>query len=180
MKFKVGDKVKVREWDDMIAEFGETPYGDIRCAPLIDFTPKMKEFCGREVTICSVRHSDTSPNTFRYFIKEDDGNWVWVSEMFEPTASNSSPEVINNQMDKEKQIEEIAGCVLGGSAEYRLEVAELIYSKGYRKQNQGEWIVRTGNVFGHRYFTCPFCKEEFTEHFGVMPTYCENCGAKNN
>ena len=41
-------------------------------------------------------------------------------------------------MSKEKQIEEIADCVLGGSAEYRLEVAQRVYDKGYRKQ--AGWI----------------------------------------
>lgn len=33
---------------------------------------------------------------------------------------------------KEEQIEEIADCILGGSAEYRLDVAERIYAKGFR------------------------------------------------
>lgn len=34
---------------------------------------------------------------------------------------------------KTEQIEAIADCVLGGSAEYRLEVAKQIYAKGFRK-----------------------------------------------
>lgn len=34
---------------------------------------------------------------------------------------------------KKEQIEEIAGCVLGGSAEYRLEIAKQVYAKGFRK-----------------------------------------------
>lgn len=39
-------------------------------------------------------------------------------------------------MNKIEQIDEIACCVLGGTVNYRLEVAELIYNKGYRKQSE--------------------------------------------
>lgn len=50
--------------------------------------------------------------------------------------SNNS-EVMRNK-EKQQQIDEIAECVLGGTIDYRLEVAELIYNKDFRKQS--EWV----------------------------------------
>lgn len=75
MKYKVGDKVRVRQWDDMAKEFGFFGCNiDIlgRCL----FTNSMKKFCGSVVTISA---SDNS----RYLIKEDDQNWYWTDDMFE-------------------------------------------------------------------------------------------------
>ena len=83
-------------------------------------------------------------------------------------------------MDKDKQIEEIAGCVLGGSAEYRLEVAELVYNKGYRKQSKGEWIAKN-DYAGYGYY-CSNCNAVFTgenaEWIAKEHRYCPHCGAK--
>lgn len=48
MRFKAGDKVVVREWDDMKREFGSDERGIL--TPVI-FTSEMKTFCGRILTI---------------------------------------------------------------------------------------------------------------------------------
>ena len=79
-------------------------------------------------------------------------------------------------MNKQEQIEEIAGCVLGGSAEYRLEVAELIYNKGYRKQSEGEWIYDEDCEC----FVCSVCVNSALNNYrglSVNSNYCPNCGA---
>ena len=82
MKYKVGDKVRVRQWDDMAKEFGFS--GCSGCTKSnIDilgclFTNNMKKFCGSVVTISNIA-SDNS----RYLIKEDDQNWYWTDDMFE-------------------------------------------------------------------------------------------------
>jgi len=51
-KFKVGDRVKVREWDDMVKEFGVDSAGDIRCRCC--FTRSMRKYCGEIKTVISV------------------------------------------------------------------------------------------------------------------------------
>lgn len=43
-KFKVGDKVRVREWDNMAKEFGVDLVGNIECRPA--FVDNMKCYCG--------------------------------------------------------------------------------------------------------------------------------------
>ena len=49
MKYKSGDKVKIRQWDDMALEFGVDDDGDIKMP--IYFIKDMQQFCGRIVTI---------------------------------------------------------------------------------------------------------------------------------
>ena len=75
MKYKVGDKVRVRQWDDMVKEFGEL-FSDIdRCL----FKNEMKKYCGTVVTIEKVVNEYE-----RYLIEEDYKNWYWTDDMFEP------------------------------------------------------------------------------------------------
>lgn len=52
MKYKVGDKVRVRQWDDMAKEFGTDVTGNINTK--IVFGKKMKKFCGGVYEIDSV------------------------------------------------------------------------------------------------------------------------------
>jgi hypothetical protein len=74
MKYKVGDKVRVRSWDSMAKQFGVDSFGDIK-VPNIFFVDMMREYCGKTLTITSVNESSyqTKGNT-----------WHWTDEMFEP------------------------------------------------------------------------------------------------
>lgn len=51
-RYEVGDKVLIRDWDDMEKEFGLDSDGDIRCMPC--FSTKMKKFCNKIITVCKV------------------------------------------------------------------------------------------------------------------------------
>ena len=96
-------------------------------------------------------------------------------------------------MNKQQQIDEIAECVLGGTTEYRLQVAELIYNKGYRKQSEGEWVVKAYPVDSDEVVILPYEEHQHNEPFCsicnayallnggeeyVISNYCPNCGAK--
>lgn len=74
MKYKVGDKVRVRQWDDMVEEYGES-FGSIDI-PHFYFSRNMEKYCGEVVTIEKVY-------TCSYRIKEDEEHWYWTDEMFE-------------------------------------------------------------------------------------------------
>lgn len=54
MKYKVGDKVRVRQWGDMVEEFGTDEAGRINTKTGCRFTEEMKKFCGGVYEICSV------------------------------------------------------------------------------------------------------------------------------
>lgn len=80
MRYKVGDKVRVRQWDDMVEEFGfsdktETGIGIPGCI----FVNNMKKFCNSVVTISKIECGNS-----RYLVEEDDEDWYWIDEMFEP------------------------------------------------------------------------------------------------
>ena len=76
MKYKKGDKVRVREWDGMKREFGVDDHCWIK-TPLYNFTPMMGEYCGKVVTIKEVYDN-------YYKIEEDD--FSWTDDMFEGYA----------------------------------------------------------------------------------------------
>lgn len=52
MKFKVGDKARIRSWENMEKEFGLNLWGDINCPVL--FVKGMKKYCGTIQTITAI------------------------------------------------------------------------------------------------------------------------------
>lgn len=75
MKYKIGDKVRVRNWDELSAEFNNLGDGlrlTNRC-----FNFKMKQYCGKVVKITDIGSS-------WYKIAEDKKEWHWDDDMFEP------------------------------------------------------------------------------------------------
>ena len=81
MRYKVGDKVKVREWDNMAKDFYVDKKGCITCGPEV-FVSDMKEYCGKIMTIESVESNG-------YKMEEDDGTWKWVDDMLLPVEKFS-------------------------------------------------------------------------------------------
>lgn len=74
MKYKVGDKVKVRQWDSLVEEYG-TPYGNIeKDFDSAVFVFLMGEHCGEELEIREVRGDS-------YYCKSN--TWEWQDWMFE-------------------------------------------------------------------------------------------------
>ena len=77
-KFKVGDKVRIRQWNDMVKEFGTIGDGSI-----IDvgpqFTESMKKYCGKVITITGI-------NSVGYYTIDEDV-WKFCDEMFEPVTN---------------------------------------------------------------------------------------------
>jgi DNA-directed RNA polymerase subunit RPC12/RpoP len=89
-------------------------------------------------------------------------------------------------MSKEKQIIEIKECidnVYGADCAYfdvdGFAIANEIYSKGYRRQSEGEWLeIPINNYDGEPsglYYVCSVCHTD--NGFEDKP-FCPNCGAK--
>ena len=74
MRYKVGDKVRVRQLDDMVKEFGLDCKGNIYTEPYF-FKNEMRRFCGKVLTIEYVL-SDA------YLVKDE--KYLWIDDMFEP------------------------------------------------------------------------------------------------
>ena len=94
-KFRVGDKVKVRSWDSMKKEYGTDGCGCIK-VPCV-FTPEMKKFCGKVVTITHVTVNG------HYLIDKERG-WTFSNEMLEPgviaETKHSPKKAISTSSDK--------------------------------------------------------------------------------
>ena len=95
-------------------------------------------------------------------------------------------------MRKEKQIEEIAKIIastcyksclecnseaIDGAACIEVRSAEALYNAGYRKQIEGEWVLKFESTFPQyepSKYQCSICGSVRTALYG----YCPNCGAK--
>ena len=81
MKYKVGDKVKVRKWDDMASEFDIDSNGDIKI-PLFYFTREMERFCGKIVTI-QEKLVDLDDIEYYEIIEDVNHEFFFSNDMFE-------------------------------------------------------------------------------------------------
>lgn len=73
---KIGDKVRIRKWDDMAKEYPVDKDGDI-LFPNCNFVDEMKMYCGKTVTV-----SKTFDNGI-FFILEDTEDYEWHESMIE-------------------------------------------------------------------------------------------------
>lgn len=80
MKFKIGDKVRVRKWDDMEKEFGLDNDGDIKCR--FCFAKSMRKYCGNVYTIISLFNGYTLDGG------KGIGNWTFTDAMLEPVCDS--------------------------------------------------------------------------------------------
>ena len=85
--YNVGDRVTIRQWDDMAAEFGLDEYGGIK-VPKAYFTEPMRKYCGKTLTIVRKNHY-LSPNSDCYYF--GGSTMVFTSLMFEQSKPQSVP-----------------------------------------------------------------------------------------
>lgn len=73
--FKVGDKVVIKDWDEMIKEYGLNSWGGIDCHPY-SFSTFMKILCGEEATITKIC---SNGQVFLEFKKPDLNSFYFLS-----------------------------------------------------------------------------------------------------
>lgn len=75
-----GDRLRIRQWDDMKAEFGLNNYRNIACTCI--FTEEMRDICGKEFEVDDVGRSEIFPvitEETTYF-----SSWHISADMVEP------------------------------------------------------------------------------------------------
>jgi len=79
-KFKVGELVRIRQWDDMVKEFGTRSTGSVNCRCL--FTKGMKPLCGK---YAEIKDLCVDGIVFLRFFNCDDSveNWNYSTDMIE-------------------------------------------------------------------------------------------------
>lgn len=83
MKYKVGDKVRIRQWEDMAKEFPVDDDGDILVRNDCSFVKQMRHLCGEEYSITSIESGF-------YKLNANEDFWSFTDEMFEDTHSYTS------------------------------------------------------------------------------------------
>lgn len=90
--FYVGQRVRIRDWDDMAEEFGCETSGNIRC--YLSFTVSMEYLCGAEATITDLWDGDD--NVRRVELNDwdnvDPGSFIFSTHMIEPVDSMTGVE----------------------------------------------------------------------------------------
>lgn len=112
MKYKVGDKVRVKSLDWYNANKNQT--GQVQCLNEI-FLEEMSKLCGRLVTIHSIaKHG--------YYINEDD--YTWTDDMFEETMNNEVKIEVPEgyEIDKENSTFE---CIKFKKKESEVQISKL-------------------------------------------------------
>lgn len=104
-KFKVGDRVRIRQWDDMVKEFGLIDSWRIPFTKTCGttFTDNMKHLCGRTATIIRIDY-DTEKVDLDFDDNSGGTNWDFFLGAIEREKSMDKQERIK---ELKKQIEEI-------------------------------------------------------------------------
>ena len=78
--FKVGELVRIRQWDDMEKEFGTNSFGSVACRYF--FTKRMKLLCGKYAEITKIR--DDGKVELRFFnCEKEEVCWAFHTDMVE-------------------------------------------------------------------------------------------------
>lgn len=84
--YNIGDKVTIRQWEDMESEFGLNEYGEIKVPKR--FTEPMKQYCGQTLPIVHIRRH--IPPTFDSYYLAGSSR-IFSSPMFEQSKPQSVP-----------------------------------------------------------------------------------------
>lgn len=96
--FKIGQKVKVKNWEKMEKEYGIGVLNDIETP--IRFVSKMKKYCGDYATILKFGASELEEEHHKVYLKFNWFNrqancWNWCIEMIEPLTKKEEKNALH-------------------------------------------------------------------------------------
>ena len=141
MKFKVGDKVRIRSYKELKKEFGSTPNGSIKTKLTVLKGP-MSECCGKVVTIRSVeKDKDNDYISFRF----EENPFTFSHDAIEPIPKYFTGEVvcIENYSDFTKgRIYKIKNGVFRDDVGYSFEEIKSVADLNERLFSQFIEVIR--------------------------------------
>lgn len=88
-EFKVGDRVVIRDWDDMEKEFGLNCIGSIKCQ--FSFTTEMKKLCGQVAQIKSLNAFDHKNVRLEFENFTGDVPYAFSTDMLKKVGEDYKP-----------------------------------------------------------------------------------------
>lgn len=88
--FKIGDRVRIRQWDDMEREFGKDEDGCINLSSGFGFVDSMHHLCGRTATILEYSNSEVYLD---FDDKSGDIEWAYTTDMLEHINQDEQYEI---------------------------------------------------------------------------------------
>ena len=102
MKYKIGDKVKIKTWKKMEKEFGLNKFGNIFVKNSIDFYKNKEKALvnasiDRIVEISEIKHHYAIGGY--YHLKDISNNFIWLDEMIECLYTGEIDEPIYSRFE---------------------------------------------------------------------------------
>lgn len=95
----IGDVLRIRQWDDMVDEFGLKPSGDIGCGGV--FVKNMKCLCGKQFTVSSVEYGNyRSDERVERIIGQCRKMWRITADMLEPLEEDFLEDTTDEELIK--------------------------------------------------------------------------------
>lgn len=91
-EFEAGDRVRIRQWDDMEKEFGINEFDSIDCKGC--FTKDMKKICGK-VGVLKKVYSNKEVEFFESYL--DESPWSFSTDMLEPAPTITLKEFFDSK-----------------------------------------------------------------------------------
>lgn len=91
-EIKIGMKVRIRAWEDMVNEFGVDENGDIPIKPLECniFQQNMRYMCGEVCTVLEVSTEEDEEYVYLEKFSYEPHDWGFSAEMLEPVEIEES------------------------------------------------------------------------------------------
>lgn len=129
--FKVGDKVIIKEWDEMVKEYGINSWGGIDCHPY-SFTSFMKILCGEEATIIGTHPDGTVLLDFKKSDFKSRSNLCILSYCINMIKHTKEPQTIviyqkdNRVVVKDKTTNRTAAAICSPEDEFNFKIGASI------------------------------------------------------
>ncbi len=157
-KFKVGDRVQFKSWEEMEKDFGTDTFGNIKVER--SFTPEMKHLCGTYATIARLNSEICKLKDFTANGETD--LWIYSLDMLKPAVdepkwkfTEDEKVILRNVDEKYKWIvrdEDDYLCVYTGKPEKKY------YDKAWAMSSSCEY--KEFNCFNHLFKTIKWEDEE--------------------
>ena len=164
-KFKVGDFVQIKSWDEMVKEFGVDKWGDIKCQ--FTFTHQMRPLCGKNLRISKIK-PDSKEVRFND-LPVSFNSYNFSVDMIKPMQKkDQQPQIViltkgkatiaRLYLDKQVIKEGVAKCSPEDRFDFLTGAKLAVERLGEPKEPMPMW---GGDIVAKRKIECKVCGAEF-------------------